>query len=158
MHRETSKLRNSSELPQKFLEIFGNSRIIFGNSGTQQEKNLTPLAKKKLQVCKWNNNYYWLVCLFLSGYFIKLIHSLRKQTYIQLSRLAHPWMFFFLLFRSPTFSSFGDPKGLLCGHCVNKQFSNYDFTGILSIINLIFILKVLKSSVQKHLIAFDIDI
>ena len=48
MHGETSELRNSSELPRKFPEIFGNSRIIFGNSGTQQEKNLTPLAQKKL--------------------------------------------------------------------------------------------------------------
>ena len=47
-HRETSELRNSSELPRKFPEIFGNSRIIFGNSGTRQEKNLKPLAQKKL--------------------------------------------------------------------------------------------------------------
>ena len=47
-HRETSELRNSSELPRKFPEIFGNSGIIFGNSGTRQEKNLTPLAQKKL--------------------------------------------------------------------------------------------------------------
>ena len=45
------KLQNfgiPSELPRKFPEIFGNSRIIFGNSGTQQEKYLTPLAQKKL--------------------------------------------------------------------------------------------------------------
>ena len=48
MHRATSELWNSSELPQKFPEIFGNSRIILGNSGTQQDKNLTPLAQKKL--------------------------------------------------------------------------------------------------------------
>ena len=56
MHRETSELRNSSGLPWKFSEIFGNSRIIFGNSGTQQEKNVMPLAQKKLagiflQIC-----------------------------------------------------------------------------------------------------------
>ena len=47
-HRETSELRNSSELPRKFSGIFGNSRTIFGNSGTLQEENLTPLAQKEL--------------------------------------------------------------------------------------------------------------
>ena len=47
-HGETSELWNSSELPRRFPEIFGNSRIIFGNSGTLQEKNLTPLAQKNL--------------------------------------------------------------------------------------------------------------
>ena len=48
MHREISELRNSSEYPQKFLEILGNSWIIFGNSNNLQDKNLTPLAQKKL--------------------------------------------------------------------------------------------------------------
>ena len=34
MHRETAELRNSSECPRTFPEIFGNGRIIFGNSDT----------------------------------------------------------------------------------------------------------------------------
>ena len=49
--KHTVKLRNfgnSSELSWKFPEIFGNDWIIFGNSGTRQEKNFTPLAQKKL--------------------------------------------------------------------------------------------------------------
>ena len=41
-HRESSELRNSSERPRRFPEIFRNSRIIFGNSETLQDKNLTP--------------------------------------------------------------------------------------------------------------------
>ena len=44
--RESSELRNPSERPRK--EIFGNSRIIFGDSDTRQDKNLMPLAQKKL--------------------------------------------------------------------------------------------------------------
>ena len=48
MHHETAELQNSSVLPWKFPEILGNSWIIFGNSGTWQGKNLTPLAQKKL--------------------------------------------------------------------------------------------------------------
>ena len=48
MHPETSELWNSLEHPRKFPEMFGNSRIIFGNSDTWQEKNLMPLAQKKL--------------------------------------------------------------------------------------------------------------
>ena len=47
-HRDSSELRNSSERPRRFPEIFGNSRIIFGNSETLQDKNLTPLAQKKM--------------------------------------------------------------------------------------------------------------
>ena len=49
-HRETSELRNSSELPRKFPEIFGNSRIIFGNSGTRQEKISRLWLRKSWQV------------------------------------------------------------------------------------------------------------
>ena len=47
-HRETSELQNSSKRPRKFPEIFGNSQIILGNSGTWQDKKLMPLAQKKL--------------------------------------------------------------------------------------------------------------
>ena len=42
------KLRNSSKCLGKFPEIFRNSWIIFGNSDTLQDKNLMPLAQKKL--------------------------------------------------------------------------------------------------------------
>ena len=48
MHHGTSELWNSSERPWKFREIFVNSWIIFGNSGTRQDKKLMPLAQKKL--------------------------------------------------------------------------------------------------------------
>ena len=48
MHRETSELLNSSECPWKFLEIFGNGWVIFGNFDTLQDKNFTPLAQRKL--------------------------------------------------------------------------------------------------------------
>ena len=61
-HRETSKLRNSSERPRKFPEIFGNSRIIFGNSDILQDKNLTPLAQKNLKV----GQYMWVCVVLLS--------------------------------------------------------------------------------------------
>ena len=42
------KLCNSLEHPQKFPEVFGNSLIIFGNCDNPQDKNLMPLAQKKL--------------------------------------------------------------------------------------------------------------
>ena len=47
-HSETSELRNSLKCPWKFPEIFANSQLIFGNSDTLQDKNLTPLAQKEL--------------------------------------------------------------------------------------------------------------
>ena len=66
-HRETSELRNSSERPRKFPKTFGNSRFIFGNSDTLQDKNLTPLAEQKLAgiyvdeivKCDDANESYW---------------------------------------------------------------------------------------------------
>ena len=48
MHCKTSELRNSSKRLRKLPEIFGNSWIIFGKSDTLQNRNLTPLAQKKL--------------------------------------------------------------------------------------------------------------
>ena len=40
--------RTSELRPRKFTEIFDNSRFIFGNSGTQRDKNLTPLVQSKV--------------------------------------------------------------------------------------------------------------
>ena len=48
VHRESSELWNSSECPRKFPEIFGNNQTIYRNSDTGQDKNLAPLAQKKL--------------------------------------------------------------------------------------------------------------
>ena len=47
-HRKTSELQYSSKCPRIFSEIFGSSRIIFGNSDTLQDKNLTPVTQNKL--------------------------------------------------------------------------------------------------------------
>ena len=67
-HRETSELRNSLGRPRKFPKIFGNSRSIFGNSGTKQDKISRLWLRKFWQVYQMN---FLKICALENGAFLQ---------------------------------------------------------------------------------------
>ena len=91
LYYETSELRNSLELPQKFLEIFGNSRIIVGNSGTRQEKISCLWLRKSWQVYESSSKRIRpLVSMFIQGMICLCFTGSGSQLYSSLTHYVVP--------------------------------------------------------------------